>query len=242
MRRWKPAALVAALVVVAVAFAFGIAHFTSDESELDDAYTLMTRAMSRPGMVLHTVSTSPFDADSSCVSTTRAWVSEGGEKVRIISGYRCSGVLQESREMLSVRGGSYFVDIEGSPQREASAGCRGTDLPGLLFFLACGADRNVSVSARSSVNFEGRDVVQIRSAGDLQGIDSNVTIDSALYVDPETGLPIATMSVLTDEDFGGGVTSSDSSITYEHEYVGRSSLPADFFEPEGIGFKDPEVR
>jgi hypothetical protein len=241
--RTKALIVVATIAVAGAALAVALARLNSDEAadELDEAYALMTRAMSRPGMVLHTVSTARGDADSSCVSTMGAWVSEGGEKVRIISGYRCSGVLQESREMLSVRGTSYFVDIEGSPQREASAGCRGTDLPGLLFFLACNADRNVSVSARSSVNFEGRDVVRIRSAGDLQGIDSNVTTDSSLYVDLDTGLPIATRSVLTD-DYGGTTTSSDSLVTYEHEYMERTLLPVDFFEPEGIGFKDPGVR
>jgi len=69
MERWKSLALVAAAAAVAAAFAFGIAHFTSNESELDDAYALMTRAMSRPGKVLHTVSMD-LNVDSSCPSTT----------------------------------------------------------------------------------------------------------------------------------------------------------------------------
>jgi len=155
---------------------------------------------------------------------------------------RCSGAVQAERTTLWVRGDAYFVDPEGKGQRGALEGCRGTELPGLIYFLeACGADLDVSVNARSGVSYDGRYAVQVHSLGDLQGIDSNVAIDSTLYVAPETGLPIATKSVLTD-DYGGTTLHHGSETTYEYEYVERSSLPADFFAPEGIGFKDPGVR
>lgn len=131
--------------------------------------------------------------------------------------------------MLSVRGGWYYADREGNQGSRAFDGCRGTTLPGLLLFLDCRGDVEVAVTL-SHANFEGREVVQIRSTGDAASIDSLVEIDNVLYVDSESGVPIAAYPEYTR---------ANSLTRYEHEFVERSSLPGDFFEPDGIGFKDP---
>ena len=222
-RHGKALVLIGALAAAGVALAMAVARLSSNESELDDAYALMTRAMSRPGMVLHTTSTTTYNP--TCVSSTEAWISDGGEKVRALSSSQCQGREGGGRTTLSVQGGWYFADRGGNQGSRAFDGCRGTTLPGLLFFLQCSGDVDVAVT-HSHMKFEGRKVVQIRSIGDASGIDSLVMIDSVLYVDPATGLPIA----------GNPDERSNSMGRYEHEFIERSSLPADFFEPEGIGF------
>jgi hypothetical protein len=136
-----------------------------------------------------------------------------------------------------VEGGWYAFDHEGKPMRGGVDGCRGATLPGLLFFLDCGADRDVSTDARMKASFRDQDVARVRSAGELQGIDSRVTIDTSLYIDLDSGLPIATESIHTD-DYGGSVTATNSEREYAHEYVDRASLPENFFEPDGLGIED----
>jgi hypothetical protein len=237
MRRLVLIVLFAGAAAVAALFLVARGGGSEDE-DLDDAYALMTRAMSRPGYVLYSEAKYTNEDSPTCVTTTEAWISEGGEQVRTRTIHNCPGLDGEPPTVgLSVRGGWYSIDREGKPHRGAVDGCRDATLPGLLFFLDCGSDRDVSSEARLDAEYRGKPVALIRSSGDLQGIDSRVTIDSSLHIDQETGLPIATESLHTD-DFGGSIQSYTSVVAYTHKYVTQESLPENFFDPASLGIED----
>ena len=85
--------------------------------------------------------------------------------------------------------------------------------------------------------------VLLVTTGTSRGSDEITTSTTRLYLDPRTLLPIAS-DVTGTYDYGV-VEPFSGEGSYEHEWIDRDSLPADFFTPDSIGYvgaTDPEAQ
>ena len=196
--------LIAVIVVVVVA----LPREESGMKAAQPVYDRMLAGMTRPGLVLHTTYT-VYDCDH-----TKAWIDARADVVVYEFHYLCD-------------------DDEGVDNRvvRSTGACRGTVSAVVTFFLGCAPNEDVELSVIEEDQYEGRPAITLQATGQFYGIDSRVEFDEKLYVDVETGLPIATVRDV--RDFYGGdppPVSERIVTTYAHEFVERSTLPDDFFE------------
>lgn len=86
--------------------------------------------------------------------------------------------------------------------------------------------------------YAGRPVLILVTTGASSGSDQTFTFTRRLYLDPDTALPLA-MESDGEVDFGEQRPTRERRV-YRHEFVATDGLPASFFDPVSIGYKQPD--
>ena len=211
---------------------------TTDVAGARALYARMIAGMTRTGMVLHT------DLRSDSCSRADLWIDAQRDVVRQEEHYLCNGDDENVLSSVLYQGTTtWYVDADGASNKGTDVvACRGSERRVIAVFLSCAKDETVRYWVRESDSFQGSQGVSLRSTGEFTGIDSRIEFDAWLYVDETSGLPIA-LERKTRDFYGGGDPVNERYVTtFTHEFVSRASLPADFFEPAGIGYDATKSR
>ncbi len=125
------------------------------------------------------------------------------------------------------------VDDEGRSGDVDAIRCRGSESPLIAQLFRCNNWLEESTTVVESDEYDRGPAIVLHTSGELPSHDWTVEFESRLFVDPDSYLPLAATATQT-----GGPVDGSYTLTYRYdiEFVERSSLPNDFFEPATIGF------
>lgn len=223
---------------------------------LDEVYRRMEQAIDADGKIVH-VSVVIEDVDFGGAPTPPAlagfdaehyadqlWLDASAGAARSETSIRN---LDEAADRVSrsiIRSGDTFrVDSDGNSAAVESLTCRGSDSPLLAQLMRCGNYLEESKTVVESGEYQGRPAIVLTTSGQLPSHDWTSSFTTRLYIDPSSNLPIA---IDTQESGAGDHAELSYRIQerYDIEFLARSSLPDDFFEPASIGYveRDPTAN
>lgn len=266
LMRWALVAGAAALVVGIVVLAVGVLGDDKQDEQLPDtvdstvspgelavrgAYADFAAAIDRPGFVFHTTITTldvpePSGSDELFLILD-IWVDyENGVARR----------EQSQKGTAIVVDGAFTYPLEGGGESQTPVPiCPGTADDALISLIVdCHRvgpyEEPFEYHFAAGAEYEGRDatLIDVQSVCERRtpfpeepaapsGLADNCNVYNALYVNPATYLPIA-------KEAGQNSSAPDSErhrlvSSYENEFVDRSSLPADFFDPASLPPTNP---
>lgn len=132
---------------------------------------------------------------------------------------------------------------EGQSAETSALLCRGSDSSLLAQLMMCGNYLEESHTRVMSATYDGRDVIALLTEGDLPSHDWTSPFTNTLYVDPDTWLPIANESHSEIPESDDRSFELEYFTVYKSEFIPRSSLADDFFQPSALGYvpRDPEA-
>jgi hypothetical protein len=188
-------------------------------------YERMVAGMSVPGMVLHTTS-----IVYSC-ERTDVWIDTSIGAALEEFRYECDEKDEIELRTLRRDGLVWYARPQTQPSRGRES-CSGANAAVLALFTRCSPSPEPRFQVLHGHLFEGRATIALRATGEYWGIDSRVEYDEYLYIDEDTGLPIARVNNIRDF-YGGAAPPVTERIVerYSHEFVQRETLSADLFQP-----------
>ena len=233
----------------------------ANDLSFNDVYQRVTQAITREGSVFHTtirISRAEVTPPAPTPTPGGRWTTDealDAYKVEIWVDTRAvlartdeSGLSETAsgtkiyRQQI-IRSNDSFSTMDGKATEWArrsggeSIRCRGSDSPLLAQLMLCMNGLEKSQTTVMTGQFGSRDAIVLATEGVAPDEDRNSPFTARVYVDKTTWLPIAEEYRL---DYGSEIT--DETSTYDNDFVARSSLPADFFEPDAIGYvPDPEA-
>ena len=206
---------------------------------LEDIYSRLAEAISRPGFVFH--ASVNYDLGESESVRDDVWVDfpKGLARYESVP----SPGMKESREVaeyVSVIADDveYFRNPEQS--KHPARACLGADSPALSTVLGCEFfPEDATARVETGVQYEGRAALALVTEGTPEGPEEALTsYASRLYLDETSLLPLARVT----KSMSDGETAEIVS-PYDTEFLLANSLPIDFFDPAAIGHvvEDPEA-
>lgn len=204
---------------------------------LEDVYSRMAEAISRPGFVFH--ASMNYDVAESGAFQVEVWVDLPRELARYES--VPSPALRESREVADyvsviTSDVEYFRNPD-RPSKHPARACLGTDSPALSAILGCEFfPEDASARVETAVQYRGRAAVALVTEDTSE--DTTSSYASRLYLDETSFLPLARVWRSTSD----GET-VEVIVPYDTDFLPIDSLPQDFFDPAAIGYaeEDPEA-
>lgn len=228
-----------AAVLAGVGFlAWGVLQSSGDDElsadmSVDAVFARVAAAATRPGTVLH-VSYAVTNSGTNETSRTvedEYWVDPETEAARIGSGqYGLDVVTKDGR--YSTSGDRTVPDSNWASQ---TTWCPEPQVL-LQSLIACTFGGEVSGSpVVKDEDWQGKPAIALVGifdvVSDIPAESSHYRMTMTTYLDPETALPVAvrTEDVSLETDWRSTVVS-----TYRQDFVDRSSLPDDFFDPASL--------
>jgi hypothetical protein len=198
----------------------------------------MNDALTAGGDVLLTRTLSIYESGEYVrENSTSTWVDIANQRARLRQDVEVrSPPLPQPPDRIIAGATGYYVDQDGSVRTYRSQSCPEPRALPLSEYMPC-ANTGDEITSRVVIT-EGPDaseVLAIKTTGKRRGIDSTVTFTHYLYVDPVTYLPIAIVERGADrmQDHTQRYTSTQH---FTHDFVPRSTLLDDFFDPSSIGY------
>lgn len=226
-----------------------------EELTLDGLYERMEQALARPGYVLHTTTRYEkveYDGDTPALPegykpeeyAPQFWTYPLEHAIRT---ERKSWREEEPHEYIDrkiVLERTQLRDATGRPTDEPLT-CRGTGSALLTRLMGCGNYLEESTSTVQIEEHGGNWAYVIATTGELPSHDWTMEFDSRLFVDPVTHLPRAIETETRPPNDDPYLPRKSRVVeSYAHEFIPRTSLPADFFDPTSIGIVevDPATK
>ena len=241
------AVALAAIGVLAWAMLSGSSSHPADVNNgltVESVYSRAVQSMSRPGFVLHTTVTYPqatTRAGDTVTPKSELWLDGEADAARIHWTGITEGYADES-ENLIVGGYIYNIHRPINPGEKTSAErdsyknpCSGSNhaVIGVLFeCLQLPVDATTPVPFVDAEEFEGRQLLAIVVQTTASTSAESVTLHNALYLDPDTFLPVARATEYSTRDTSG----QPMIARYQNEFLARSQIEADFFDPHAVGY------
>lgn len=234
------------------------------EMTVEELTDLVAEAMTCPGHAIHLQSevdyqTGDFgvifeidiwlDIENNMARTESVWRAASGEALREAEE---AGLAEdaERRDMVIIHVDARYTgteligypddENEIPPAKRRPPNCHGPGLEALGSIILCeGPLDDWETTVVRNVSFENSGAIALLTEGESSDSDSAWTVESWLYFDADSLLPLGGVNESTG--IIGGV-SFDIITSYENGFVSLDSLPADFFDPASIGYveKDPE--
>jgi hypothetical protein len=241
---------VVVLVVCAVA-ALVFVRSRSDAQISDisagQLYGDIAAALTRPGMVAivrYERERSPTGR-TSAVSTTM-WLDAHNDLARIESTYDYGTFGTPTTTDILRDGYRYVASDHDVPVKSSNGGCPESELRALAALGTCydvpHGEGEFESHVEEGREFDDRGALALVTKGSFSGIDSTITVNNVLYVDPETRLPFA-LRVTGKDRMLGHTTNFVDEKRYSVEFVRADSLPPNFFEAPAVDEieADPEL-
>jgi hypothetical protein len=221
---------------------------TSSSLTVDDVFARMGEAMTSDGQILHMNVTRTIRYDDTAYARdeeTEIWLDFARDAAHITRDWH---TLQPPSRMPDGRtssvlasGSQYFVDEGGKAQKLETPGCDPTGKSTMTILHACyGARDQVTTQVVPAARYEGRHVLSLRTDGRAAGIDTVFEFREDLFIDPRTYLPLA---VVTSGTLSGiNVQEIRETSLFRHEFVARTSVAENLFDPSSVGYVAPEAR
>ncbi len=244
LRPLLPLALVSPLMIVAAA-----CWQEEDKSELttpqptvdlssltlEDVYSRLAEAITRPGFVFHTLIDLKVDAQAYSLSgSMEVWIDLQRDVARQEIRLRPDvGDLEEHRETdLVVGDASYWLTSGATVIKRHALICHGSGSGALSTLLGCrGFTEDSSTHVETGAEYQGHPAIALVTTGESFTSDENFAFTTRLYLDEETFLPIASVSDGTMNDLP-----YDIFMRFDNELLPTDSLPSDFFDPVALGY------
>ncbi len=218
---------------------------------VDEVYHGVERTLRQPGRLYHT--TVRVEVDAGFFASTAAlerWVDasrdvareEGAYELRAAEGAGAAGGpagRTDRRTALLTAGGRYVREPSGevraTPIRLWT--CHGVGIAASAV-LGCPGPTEQSTATVERGQHDGKPAVVLVTVGTSRGSDETFTFTNRLYLDPDTFLPVSLE--------GGGqvdmgqIKPTRERRTYAHEFVAAGGVPADFFDPAALGYREPD--
>jgi DNA-binding CsgD family transcriptional regulator len=257
--RWPLAAKIAGAATVAAAvaglalLAWGVVR-SEGEAEMplhlqgltiDEIYNGALASASRPSSILHTTITYPettLASGEKLRPKSELWIDGEADAARRHFIGISEGESTESDELV-VSKYIYHISPPINPGQQISANrdnfehrCPGSDsaVIALLFQCPGGTLEGESRSPPTieGGKFEGERAVALVTTGAFGSGVGRIEFTNTHYLDPTTLLPIANVA----EGYAPYGSRPPSVARYTHEFLDRSEVAADFFDPHSIGY------
>jgi len=140
--------------------------------------------------------------------------------------------------------GTFRVAADGQSRDVDSLRCRGATSVALAQLMLCRNYLEKSSTSVREASYDGQPVIVLVTAGDLPSHDWNSSFEHRLYVDASSLMPVAGDDRQTVPV--GDQKRIDYRVRYRYdtEFVERSLLSSEFFEPSSIGYveRDPAAN
>jgi hypothetical protein len=204
---------------------------------LQDVYSRLAQAITRPGSVFH--ASMSYDVAESGSFQVEVWVDLPRELARYES--VPSPALMESAdvaEYVSIVAGDieYFRNPDRSSKHPARA-CLGADSPALSTILGCEFfPEDATARIETGVQYEGRAAVALVTEVASEGAEETASsYASRLYLDETSFLPLARVSKSTSD----GET-VEVIVPYDTDFLPTDSLPEDIFDPASLAYTEED--
>ncbi len=213
----------------------------ADPAVLDAVYADLIDAITEEGMVLYTRRT--FDGSRGGPAETEAWTDQSSYS------YREHRNNEPSRIVFGAKSYRTTGPQPGSGLWPAPT-CHGKFEQAIASLLQCESSlHDLVVGVVLDSRFEGTPAVDIVATGEFYG-DSITHVEEHVYLDKDTMLPLAVVQQKgprLQNEMPGWIReffTGSRKTTFEHAFVDRASLPADFFDVASIGATpwDPAAR
>jgi hypothetical protein len=188
----------------------------------------LTETSLRGGVYHATITLHREDGPDDFDATTDLWIDIVRDAVRRDTTLTTAdGHVVETTE-LTADGISWYQGIPGSVRPCWDATAATTAL------LECFRRPEPLIPVVEVATLDGHPAIVLVTTGERDGSDSSETFTTRLYLDPATGLPLASETTGTRRSD----TSWEISATarYEHELLGPASVPADLFDAGALGW------
>jgi hypothetical protein len=181
------------------------------------------------GVVYHgTVTRAREDGPDVYDATEEIWVDVGRDALRTEATYEYVDGPTTSTTGLIADGVTWY---DGRPT--STVACWGTGAA-VSVLLGCVHQPDGPPPAVEAGSWEGSPAIVLVTEAVREGSDSSETFTSRLYLDPATGLPLASESSGTR--FTNVTWETSATARYDHELVDPASVPADLFDPAALGW------
>jgi hypothetical protein len=222
--------------------AFGGLAAASPPSRLERVYATATRSLDQPGRVYHSTATvtglGPF---TGAHIVRELWVDVHRdvvrEQLRTVPAASAQGSNAPTRSLIA--GGQHYSTVRMSDPPVPAPSCHGASASVTAVFADLSVDAVVDCRKTSVIDarYSGRAVPALVSTGISHGEDETVTYVARMYLDPTSMLPIGG-EYRSTSDNGTSTQRIHSHMTIRAEFVDASTLPSDFFTPDGLT-RDP---
>lgn len=218
---------------------------------VDEAYRRAERTLRQPGHLYHATVRVEADAGGfASASTTERWVDaerdiareEGTYELRAAEGAGAVGGSAgriDRRTALLTASGRYVREPDGqvraTPIRLWT--CHGVGVAASAV-LGCPGPTEQSTATVERGEYGGKPTVVLVTVGTSRGSDETVSFTNRLYLDPESFLPVS-LEGAGQVDMGQ-IKPTRERRTYAHEFVAAGGVPADFFDPAALGYREPD--
>jgi hypothetical protein len=198
---------------------------------LEDVYSRLAEAISRPGFVFH--ASVNYDLGESESFRVEVWVDLPKELARYES--VPSPAMKESREVAEyvsvIADDVEYFDNPDQGKHPARA-CLGADSAVLSAILGCEFfPEEATARVETGVQYEGRAALALVTEGTSEGpAEAGASYASRLYLDETSFLPLARVTNSTSD----GET-TEIVLPYDTGFLPADSLPQDIFDPAAIG-------
>ena len=212
---------------------------------VETVYSGALQSMYRPGFILHTTVTyqqATTRAGDTVTPKSELWLDGEADAARIHWTGITEGYADES-ENLIVGGYIYNIHRPINPGEKTSAErdnyknpCSGSNhaVIGVLFeCYQLPVDATTTVPVVETEEFEGRQLLAIVIQTTASTSAESVTIHNALYLDPDTFLPVANV---TEYSTANHSVPKPAIARYQNEFLERTQVAADFFDPHAVGY------
>lgn len=218
---------------------------------VDEVYRRVERTLRQPGRLYH--ATVRVEADAGFFASTAAlerWVDasrdvareEGAYELRAAEGPGPAGRpagRTDRRTALLTASGQYVREPDGQVRATSIRlwTCHGVGIAASVV-LGCPGPTEQSTATVERGQHDGKPAVVLVTAGTSRGSDETFTFTNRLYLDPDTFLPVS-MEGAGQVDMGQ-IKPTRERRTYAHEFVAAGDVPADFFDPGALGYREPD--
>jgi len=132
----------------------------------------------------------------------------------------------------------FNVDQDGTGRIVESVTCRGSDSVIIAQLMGCSSYFEKSTTRVESGAYQGHRAVVLVTVGTATDEDSSSPFEERLYLDSRSYLPLSAEGM--SKHSPSNAQDSHESRHYEVEFVDRSTLAKDFFEPAAIGYAEAD--
>lgn len=206
----------------------------ADVPTLEEIYAGAGATLSQSGMIYHaTIQTTGTEDSFIRSQSSERWVDAGQNVMREDATQRL--FFQETEVVFDVTSivtaGSSYTLYRAPEQRldeSPSQACYGAS-EAVSAVLGCPGFLEDSTTTVEWGALDGETAIVLVTIGTSRGSDETFTFTTKLYLDPETYLPVHG-TIEGTHTYGPVRTET----TYQHEFIPRDSLPADFFDPASL--------
>ncbi|MEX0683682.1 MAG: LuxR C-terminal-related transcriptional regulator [Dehalococcoidia bacterium] len=211
-----------------------------ENATVEDVYAALSEYLASQQDVLHMTVEGFYEADFRFDYRVEAWVFPKAEAMRSegvaeTSGDQDGDATEETTRAV-ITGGLRYVDSDNLPNPVEANMCHGGSVLASEILLCFGpvADSTETFGVEEG-EYQDQPSIVLMSSGTSRNDSGDTVGTTRLHLSPSTLLPMARESSGTFDN-NEAVFPLSSEITWEYDWVERDSLPADFFEPEAIGY------